>query len=77
MCYTVSTPRGLPFNASYACTGMQEFGDVLFLTTLSQSIHTPLCPHSLTPPGAGPSWAYSPYLPLENESKRENGTKHK
>ena len=23
-----------------------------------------------TPPGGGPAWAYSPYLPLESESKR-------
>ena len=76
-CYTVRTSRGLPVNASYACTGMHEFGDQLFLTILSQSIHTPLYPQSLIQPGCGPSWAYSPHLPLENVNKWECRTKHK
>ena len=75
-CYTVRTSPGLRFNASYACTGMHEFGNLLFLTILSQSMQTPLCPQSLTQPGGGTSWAYSPYLPLENVIKWECGTKH-
>ena len=73
----VRTSLGLPFSASYACTGMHEFGNLLFLTILCQSIHTPLCQQSLTEPGGGPSWAYSPYLPLENVNKWECRAKHK
>ena len=29
-CHTVRTSLGLPFNASYACTSMHEFGTSLF-----------------------------------------------
>ena len=54
-CYTVHNLRGLPPNAPYACTGVHEFGNLLFFTILSQSIDTPLCPQSLTLPAAGPS----------------------
>ena len=66
--HTVRTSRGLPFDASYACTSMHEFRSPLFLPVESQTIHTPQWSQSPTQPGVGPSWAYSPYLPLE---KRE------
>ena len=75
--HTVRTPRGLPFDASYACTSMHEFGSPLFLTNPSQSNHTQRVRQLLTQPGDGPSWAYSPYLPLERESKWGCGTRHK
>ena len=76
-CHTMRTSHGLPFNASYACTSMHEFRSALFLTNQSQSNHTQCVPQSLTQPGGGPSWAYSPYLPLEKENKWECGTTHK
>ena len=68
--YTARTSCGLPFNAPYARTGMHEVGDLPFLTILSQSIHTPLCSQSLTQPGGGRSWAYSPST-LPNARERE------
>ena len=75
--YTVRTSRGLPFDASYACTSMHEFGCHLFLTNQSRTFPTQRTSKSLTQPGGGSFWAYSPYLPLERESKRVAETKHK
>ena len=75
--HTVRTSRGLPFNASFACTRMHEFGSGLLLISYRQSIHTTRWSQSLTQPGGGASWAYSPYLPLERKSKWECGTTHK
>ena len=70
-CFTVRNMRGLPFNVPYACTGMQEFGNLLFLIILSQSIHTPLCPQSLTlPEGAPPGLTHLTYRWRARASER-------
>ena len=39
-CSILRTSRGLPFDASYACTGMHQFGDQLSLTISFLSVHT-------------------------------------
>ena len=77
--HTLRTSRGLPFDASYACTSMHELGSCLFLTIQSQTIHTQRWSQSLTQPGGGHSCANLPYLPLEREreSKLVVETKHK
>ena len=72
--HTKRTSRGLPFDASYACTSMHEFGSHLFLTTPSQSNHTQCWLQSLTQPGGGPSWAYPPYLPLQRDGWLKRNT---
>ena len=68
------TSRGLPFDASYACTSMHESGSGLFLITQSQTIHTHRWSQPPTQPGDGPFWAYAPYLPLESVNKEECDT---
>ena len=73
---TCFTLRGLPFDASYACTSMHEVSSHLLLTNHSQSIDTQPRSQALTQPGAGPSWAYSPYLLLDSLNKEECGTTH-
>ena len=73
--FTVRNTRGLPFNASYACTVMHEGSDHSFQSLLSYQS----TPQSRIPPGGGPSWAYLPYLPLESkarEGKNETQAKH-
>ena len=62
--YTVRNTRGLPFNAPYACTGMDEFATLRFLSFFSYRA----IPQSRTPPGGGPSLAYPPYLLLESKA---------
>ena len=63
--FTVRTTRGLPFNASYACTFMHEVCNHVFKSLFSYQS----TPQSRTLPGGGPSWAYLPYPPLESEAR--------
>ena len=37
--------------------------------TVNLSLFPQSIPRSRTPPGGGPSWAYSPYLPLESKAR--------
>ena len=39
-CFTVRNMPGVPFDAPYACTGMHESGNPLFINILLLSIHT-------------------------------------
>ena len=65
---------GLPFNASCECTGMHKSSNLSVQSVLSDQF----TPQSRTPPGAGPSWAYLPYLPLGSKAReRRNGTQAK
>ena len=66
--FTMRNTLGLPFDAPYICTVMQEVCNHTYQSLFSYQS----TPQWRTAPGGGPSCAYLPYLPLESKA-REKG----